>query len=157
MGSDTHTPELPVLIRTKLQHPRLPEDLVPRPRLLDRLHAASDRKLTLISAVAGAGKTTLLAQWFEEYPQRSAWLSLDEHDSDRIVFLSYLCAAIRSVFRDACERVLNLLNALQPPPARVIIASIINELDELAAASSQTVAARHNQPPERAGAAAGVR
>ncbi|GAF72695.1 unnamed protein product [marine sediment metagenome] len=51
------------LIRTKLQHRRLPADLVPRPRLLDRLHAGSDRKLTLISAMAGAGKSTLLAQW----------------------------------------------------------------------------------------------
>ena len=117
-------------MRTKLQHPRLPEDLVPRPRLLDRLRAGSDRKLTLISAMAGAGKTTLLAQWPEECPQPSAWLSLDEHGDDRIVFLSYLCAAIRSVFPDACESVLDLLNALQPPPARVIIVSIINQLDE---------------------------
>jgi LuxR family maltose regulon positive regulatory protein len=137
MGSDTHTPELPILIRTKLQHPRLPEDLVPRPRLLDRLHAGSDRKLTLISAMAGAGKTTLLAQWLEECPQPSAWLSLDEHDNARIVFLSYLCAAIRSVFPNACERVLDLLNAPQRPPSRVIIASIINELDELFAAPPQ--------------------
>jgi LuxR family maltose regulon positive regulatory protein len=137
LGSDTHAPEPPILIRTKLRHPRLPEDLVPRPRLLDRLHADSDRKLTLISAMAGAGKTTLLAQWLEERPQPSAWLSLDERDNDRTVFLSYLCAAIRSVFPDACEGALDLLNALQPPPARVIIASIINELDELFASQSQ--------------------
>ncbi len=50
------------LIRTKLQRPRLPEDLIPRRRLLDRLHAGADGKLTLVSAQAGAGKTTLLAQ-----------------------------------------------------------------------------------------------
>ena len=103
------------LIRTKLQRPWLPGDLIPRRRLLDRLHAGSDRKLTLISAMAGAGRTTLLAQWLEECPQPSAWLSLDEHDNDRSVFLTYLCAAIRTVFPHACERVLDFSSALQPP------------------------------------------
>lgn len=49
------------LIRTKLQRPRLPGGLIPRRRLLDRLHAGSACKLTLISAQAGAGKTMLLA------------------------------------------------------------------------------------------------
>jgi len=132
----TETDTLP-LIRTKLQRPRLPRDLIPRRRLLDRLHAGSDRKLTLISAMAGTGKTTLLAQWLEECPQPSAWLSLDEHDNDRIVFLTYLCAAIQTVFPHACERVLDFTSAVQPPPARVIIASIINELDELFASPLQ--------------------
>jgi len=60
------------LIHTKFQRPRLPGDLIPRRRLLDRLHAGLDRKLTLISAQAGAGKTTLLAQWLEECPQPSS-------------------------------------------------------------------------------------
>ena len=119
------------LIRTKLQRPRLPGDLIPRQRLLDRLHAGSDRKLTLISAMAGTGKTTLLAQWLEECPQPSAWLSLDRHDNDRIVFLTYLCSAIQTAFPRACERVLDFSSALQPPPVRVIIASIVNDLDEL--------------------------
>ena len=92
------------LIRTKLQPPRLPADLIHRRRLVDRLHAGLDRKLTLISAQAGAGKTTLLAQWLEECPQPSAWLSLDEHDNDLIVFVSYLIGAVRTVFPGACER-----------------------------------------------------
>ena len=57
-ASDTATEALP-LIRTKLQRPRLPGDLIPRRRLLDRLRAGQSRKLTLISAQAGAGKSTL--------------------------------------------------------------------------------------------------
>ena len=40
-------------------HPSRPE-LVPRPRLIDRLNAGLHRKLTLVSAPAGFGKTTLL-------------------------------------------------------------------------------------------------
>jgi LuxR family maltose regulon positive regulatory protein len=138
------------LIRTKLRHPRLPEDLVPRPRLLDRLHAGSDRKLTLISAMAGAGKTTLVAQWLEECSQPSAWLSLDERDNDPIVFLSYLCGAIRTVFPSACENSLGFLKAPHTPPTRVFIASIINELDELVEDSSQSLA----PPPEAGGGSA---
>ncbi|MFN2219678.1 MAG: hypothetical protein ACK2UA_13805, partial [Anaerolineae bacterium] len=74
------------LIRTKMQPPRLPVDLVCRRRLVDRLQAGLDRKLTLICAHAGAGKTTLLAQWLADCPHPSAWLSLDEHDNDLIVF-----------------------------------------------------------------------
>jgi hypothetical protein len=53
----------PGLIRTKLQRPRLGQDLIQRPRLIERLNDGLDRKLTLISAQAGAGKTTLLVQF----------------------------------------------------------------------------------------------
>lgn len=125
------------LIRSKLQRPRLPKDLIRRRRLLDALHAGLDCKLTLISGMAGAGKTTLLAQWLEECPQPSAWLSLDEHDNDRIVFLSYLCGAIRTVFPSACDDALALLNAAQTPPARVITTLLVNELEELLTAASK--------------------
>jgi LuxR family maltose regulon positive regulatory protein len=125
------------LIRTKLQRPRLPGDLLPRRRLLDRLHADPGRKLTLISAMAGAGKTTLLAQWLQECPQPSAWLSLDERDNDRIVFLDYLCSAIRTVFPSACDQASSLLHAPLTPSARAITTLIVNELDELLADSLQ--------------------
>jgi LuxR family maltose regulon positive regulatory protein len=125
------------LIHTKLQRPRLSEGLVPRRRLLDRLNAGLDQKLTLISAQAGAGKTTLLAQWLEECPQPSAWLSLDEHDNDLMVFVSYLIGAVRTVFPDACERTFDLLKAPQFPPPRVITTSLVNDLDDLGAVPSQ--------------------
>ncbi|MFN2264944.1 MAG: hypothetical protein ACK2UM_11850, partial [Anaerolineales bacterium] len=126
------------LIRTKMQPPRLPADLVRRRRLVDRLQAGLDRKLTLICAQAGAGKTTLLAQWLAdaECTHASAWLSLDEHDNDLIVFVSYLVGAIRTVIPDACEKTLGLLGAAQPPPLRVIATSLVNELDELTVALS---------------------
>jgi LuxR family maltose regulon positive regulatory protein len=126
------------LIRSKFQHPVLPGDLIPRRRLLDRLHAGASRKLTLISAQAGAGKTTLLAQWLEEDPRPSAWLSLDEDDNDPIVFLTYLCAAIRSAFPGACDEALSLLGATTLPPAGVFVASIVNELAQLVAGSVPT-------------------
>jgi LuxR family maltose regulon positive regulatory protein len=119
------------LIRTKFQRPRLPADLIPRPGLLEQLDRGLDRKLTLISAQAGAGKSTLLAQWLAECSQPSAWLSLDEHDNDLIGFLTYLCAAIRTVFPAACNQALDLLRAAETPPARAITAALVNEMHNL--------------------------
>ena len=51
------------LLTTKLYIPPPRSDLVSRPRLLERLDAGLDRKLSLISAPAGFGKTTLIAEW----------------------------------------------------------------------------------------------
>jgi LuxR family maltose regulon positive regulatory protein len=130
-----HAIEVLPLIRTKLHRPRLSGDLISRLRLLDRLNAGLDRKLTLISSMAGTGKTTLLVQWLEGCPQPSAWLSLDEHDNDLIVFWSYVCGAIRMAYPSACQNTLGLLSAPETPSARVIATSILNELDEVAAPS----------------------
>ena len=53
------------LLSTKLFIPqaRHLQDVLPRPRLVERLKSGLSRKLTLISAPAGFGKTTLLAEW----------------------------------------------------------------------------------------------
>ena len=90
--------DFPTLIQTKLHRPRLGHDLISRPHLIKRLNQGLDRKFTLISAQAGAGKSTLLAQWLQQCPRQSAWLSLDEDDNNLMIFVSYLCAAIQTVF-----------------------------------------------------------
>jgi len=51
------------LLRTKLYVPPLRPELVPRPRLIERLDVGFDRKLALVAAPAGFGKTTLLSEW----------------------------------------------------------------------------------------------
>jgi hypothetical protein len=58
------------LIRTKLQRPRMPKDLILRRRLLDELHAGSEGKLTFISAMAGAGRRARTRR-ATGYPRRS--------------------------------------------------------------------------------------
>jgi LuxR family maltose regulon positive regulatory protein len=50
------------LLKTKLYIPPVRPELVPRPRLIERLKMGLHRKLTLISAPAGFGKTTLLSE-----------------------------------------------------------------------------------------------
>ena len=79
-------------LKTKLYIPPVRPELVPRPRLIERLNAGLHRKLTLVSAPAGSGKTTLLSEWASGRPV--AWLSLDEGDNDLIRFLTYLVAAL---------------------------------------------------------------
>jgi LuxR family maltose regulon positive regulatory protein len=51
------------LLQTKLYIPPSRPELVSRPRLIQRLNAGLQRKLTLVSAPAGFGKTTLLSEW----------------------------------------------------------------------------------------------
>ena len=50
------------LIRPKLYIPQVRPNLVPRPRLVERLTDGLKRPLTVISAPAGFGKTTLLSE-----------------------------------------------------------------------------------------------
>ena len=50
------------LLQTKLYIPLPRPNLVPRPRLIERLNAGLHCKLTLISAPAGFGETTLLSE-----------------------------------------------------------------------------------------------
>jgi LuxR family maltose regulon positive regulatory protein len=119
------------LIRTKLERPRLPRDLIERPHLLERLKRARNRKLTLISAAAGYGKTTLAAAWLQDSPRPVAWLTLEEGDDDWIVFLNYFVAAIRTVFPDACPQTGNLRQVPQVPPVSYIAATLINEIAAL--------------------------
>ena len=59
-----------LLLRTKLYIPPARPNLVPRPRLTERLNEGMTRKLTLISAPAGFGKTTLLSHWISDFGTR---------------------------------------------------------------------------------------
>jgi LuxR family maltose regulon positive regulatory protein len=84
------------LLLTKLHIPPVRPELVSRPRLLERLEAGLDRKLTLVSAPAGFGKTTLLSEWTHTVEAhghaphhappaarpRVAWLSLDQSGNE---------------------------------------------------------------------------
>jgi len=119
------------LLQTKLNIPRVTSDLVDRPHLLERLNRGLDRNLTLISAPAGYGKTMLAAAWLQDSLHPVAWLSLDENDSDLIVFLDYVVAAIRTIFPGACSQTQSLRQAPQVPPVEYIADTFINEISDL--------------------------
>src|SRR5437764_2777733 len=119
------------ILATKLYIPRLRPNVVIRPRLIERLNEGLHRKLTLIAAPAGFGKTTLISEWVEgiERPRaRTAWLSLDEGDSDPTLFLTYLVAALRTIAANIGEGVLGMLQSPQPPPTESILTALLNEI-----------------------------
>lgn len=119
------------LIKTKLRSPAIAADVVPRPRLLQRLARTQTRKLTLISAPAGTGKTTLVVQWLAQDPRPVAWYSLDQSDSNLSSFFTYLVAAIQSVYPSACAGAAAFVHASTEPPPDHLAAHLINELAEL--------------------------
>jgi LuxR family transcriptional regulator, maltose regulon positive regulatory protein len=127
------------LLQTKLNVPPLRSGLIPRRRLIERLNAGWGGRLILISAPAGYGKTTLVAEWLSSLPPvlrskeegmgaRVAWLSLEEGDNDPRRFLGYLLAALKHVNAEIGRPVEAMLRSPQPPPDKVILTALVNEI-----------------------------
>ena len=116
------------LLSTKLFIPRPRTNLVSRPRLVGRLNAGLDKKLTLIAAPAGFGKTTLLSEWIPQSPRCVTWYSLDEADNDSARFWTYFIASIQQLRSDLGEGALALLQSLQAPPITTMLTTLINDI-----------------------------
>jgi len=116
------------LLTTKLHIPPGRPELVPRPRLVERLHAGLHRKLTLISAPAGFGKTTLLSECAARWGRPVAWLSLDRSDNDPARFLTYLVVALQSIEPGFGQDTLTALQSPQAPPLASLLTGLINEI-----------------------------
>ena len=116
------------LLATKLFLPPKRPKVVLRPRLIERLMAGIGRKLTLVSASAGFGKTTLVSEWANGAGRPTAWLSLDEGDSDPIRFLAYFVAALRTVIPSIGAGLLTALQSPQPPPIESVMTTIVNDV-----------------------------
>jgi LuxR family maltose regulon positive regulatory protein len=116
------------LLRTKLFIPRPRKKLVFRPRLVGRLNAGLDKKLTLIAAPAGFGKTTLLSEWIPQSPRCVTWLFLDEGDNDPTQFWAYFIASLQGLNQDLGSRAFNLIQSTQAPPIKSILVELINDV-----------------------------
>ena len=130
---------------------RGPRHLVPRARLLERLDQGAQGPLTVVCAGAGYGKTTLVSSWIEALAEPAecappgvltganpatsrvptAWISLDERDSELGLFLRYLVVALQTMFPDACPATSSLLQAARRPPVDRLSATLINEIAAL--------------------------
>jgi LuxR family maltose regulon positive regulatory protein len=128
------------LLQTKLYISPTRPELVPRPRLIERLNAGlrAGRRLTLISAPVGFGKTTLVGEWVEKLEIGAAWLSLDKGDNDLVRFLVYFIAALQTLALSQVEGKVNVgkgamsaLQSPQPPPTEAVLTSLINEIAAL--------------------------
>ena len=85
----------PVLLRSKLEPPRVFGVALKRPRVLTPLAPETIPRVSLIHAPAGFGKTTLLREGFLARPkEKAAWLTLDTADNDPGRLLFHLLAAL---------------------------------------------------------------
>jgi LuxR family maltose regulon positive regulatory protein len=83
------------ILRTKLLPPRPAPELLPRPRLTERLNSNLAHPVTLVAANAGSGKTTLVADFVRTHAKQFVWYQLDHTDADPFVFLGYITQGIR--------------------------------------------------------------
>ncbi len=116
------------IIRTKLHRPPVTKDLVPRTQLLERLEYRRHRPLTLISAPVGYGKSTLASSWLDANACPGAWVSLDDDENDMRLFLTYVAAALHTLFPDALQHTQTLLHTGELPSGKVIARILLNEL-----------------------------
>ncbi len=121
------------LLTTKLYIPPPRPNLVPRPRLIERLNAGLHRRLTLISAPAGFGKTTLLSEWISGKgevtpPLPVAWLSLDAGDNAPLRFWRYVIAALGALEPSIGESALAVLESPQSPSPESLVTVLTNSI-----------------------------
>lgn len=123
--------ETPILA-TKLYLPPPPPNAIARPALHSRLQRGLAGKATLVVAPAGFGKTTLVSQWLATGAQPVAWLTLDAHDNTPSRFLTYLLAALRSLYQPGHAtwgaQTAALLAAPQSPPLTTVLTTLVNEV-----------------------------
>jgi LuxR family maltose regulon positive regulatory protein len=126
------------LLTTKLYVPPIRPELVPRPRLIERLNEGlrSGHRLTFVSAPAGFGKTTLIAEWLGGVDRPYTWLSLDDSDNDPTRFFTYLLAAVQNVDPGIGHAAQAMLQDPQSRSFEPLLTSLVNDI---AAASSPFV------------------
>lgn len=117
------------ILQTRLHPPVMTPDLVARPRLFELLDKGRVRPLILVTAGAGYGKSVLISSWLTTSDWSSAWLSLDQSDSDLRQFLRYFVAALKVPFPGACKQTLSLTEADQLPPLHILTTILCNELE----------------------------
>ena len=91
-----------VLLQSKLQTPKRYNTLH-RKRLVGLFEDISQYKLIAVTAGAGYGKTTLVTDALKSLNIVPIWYLLDRQDSDFLVFISYLYAAVQHHFPDSKE------------------------------------------------------
>ncbi|WP_051848944.1 LuxR C-terminal-related transcriptional regulator [Thiomonas sp. FB-Cd] len=133
MPHDPNRFDRPLLITTKFRAPSGACSLVTRERLLQRLHAQRQRRLTLIHGPAGFGKTTLSLQWRQRLQDAGvnvAWLSLSREDNPLDRFLTYLVEAVRVGDPTLDVDVAAQLEAHPEQAASIVVTELINAFED---------------------------
>ncbi len=117
-----------LIVKTKLDTPRIKGKILRRERLLNMLRQNSDKKLILICADAGYGKTTLLAQFCQEIQGSYLFYDLDAQDSDVSTFFNCLIDGVRKHAPRFGQRVKAVLS--EKRSKETVAGTFINEFVE---------------------------
>src|SRR3954469_14956661 len=115
----------------RARRPRVPPDVVPRPRLIAQILDGIAGPLTLVCAPAGFGKTIALATALAESKWPVAWLTLDAAASSLLGFVRAFSAALQQLAPDACRSTLTLLQLPELPAPPAIAQVLAEDLDSL--------------------------
>lgn len=99
-----------------------------RTRAVERVEQVTTCPLTIVSAPAGYGKSTLVAQWVTLSHLPAAWLTLDEHDNDPVLFWSHACAVLAQLRPDLFESVRRSARASASQRDHVLLTALIETL-----------------------------
>ena len=89
-------PSFPI-VESKLTPAPTRPGIVSRVCLLAWLEASAAAPVVVICGPAGYGKTVLAAEWAKRDPRPFVWLSVDRHDNDPTVLLTYLAVGLDRV------------------------------------------------------------
>ncbi|WP_127549974.1 LuxR C-terminal-related transcriptional regulator [Actinoplanes sp. OR16] len=131
----------------KFRPAALPSTLVERARLVDRLAAGAEARLTVVIGSAGAGKSVLLSSWARSRSASlTSWLYCDEADTDPVRFWTGFVQSIQAVVPAFGATATDLLGAGRGVFAD-IVASIANDARWLPAGFAVIVDDFHEAEP----------
>jgi len=119
--------------RIKLRMPRHARGLIDRDRLMKRLQAQQDARLSVIQAPAGYGKSILMQQWahwLTEQGTRAAWFSVEPTDLEPNAFVDCLVQAFEEASIPVEPRVKHTLTHEKYYSWQVLVKAIANHLLE---------------------------
>jgi len=122
--------EIPVSA-IKVRIPIKRRELIPRPRLIEKLYTHLDKTLLFVIAPAGYGKTSLLIDLATQVEMPVCWLALDVLDQDPQRFLRYMIAALSERFPDFGRDSLAVLGSMTSLTTDLeqVLVTLCNEID----------------------------
>ena len=114
----------------KMHKPELPDGLIHRLELIERLENGHHKLLTMVVAPAGYGKSTLVCDWLARHIHHYLWWQIDPEDNDLRRFLQNWVALTAALFADQPSYLPALVEAANLPPVSILSGALVAELEE---------------------------